>query len=516
MPGNILELDVPVGKLEDGEHVLYFQVQNREGYWSAIVSGEFSILNNILIIRAGKGGMVGYGTNTVRDGEGRFSLDKSSEVELTLSPDVCYRVGNVKANDVDMSTQLENDSTVDWGRQSLRLMIDGQTIVDVAFTSHEERFTINGLDYLVNGPEAEHATLTGSTENIVVADVPEAVSYRDSTWTIGTVNSGVFAERPHLAAVVWRTPITLTQAVSKDLLNPNLLLYTTDTKSEQSVVTNIVDLNTLTAERITLSDAKEYGDFYCPIAFTAKDISYTHDYTQQTLSGKCQGWESIVLPFDVAEFRHETQGEIYPFASLLEEGIADADGLIQEKIMDGYKPFWLYRFTQEGQFVEAEAIRANEPYILSMPNEPELWDIYKLNGRVTFRAANAMVQPTMEAAGVEAAERTFLPNFRHETETHGLYLLNVGDAYDEHPEGSVFATERPERRAHPFEACFEVHGTEPVKGYLDIFGNEETGIRTTGISGTAGSSFTYDLAGRKTSPTRKGIYIINGKLKVIK
>ena len=65
-----------------------------------------------------------------------------------------------------------------------------------------------------------------------------------------------------------------------------------------------------TASSVVLAD--DGGKFYCPQAFTANSISYTHNYSMET-GGNGKGWETIVLPFDVKKITHTTKGEIVPF-----------------------------------------------------------------------------------------------------------------------------------------------------------------------------------------------------------
>lgn len=532
MPGNVLELQIPVGSLADGGHVLYFQVQNREGYWSPIASGEFSVLNNTLIIRVGRGGLVAYGDREIREGEGQFSPDLGDTVTLTLSPDVCYRVDGVTANNDDVSGQLELNTTVPWGRQTLALTVDNVTHVDVSFKGHEERFTVDGLHYLVNGPDENYAILTGSDDDVQHATVPEVTSYRDSTWTLTTIDDHAFADKesllsaeipttvtttgrdlfsgsPHLAAIVWKSTLPLSADNAGELVNPNLLLYTIDPTQVPGSVINIVNLNNLKASHIVLTDAEGTGDFYCPVAFTANDITYTHNYQQQTQEYLCQGWEALTLPFDVQDIRHETQGAIYPFGALSDDDVTD-----------GWRPFWLFAFTPDNHFVEAESIRANTPSIISMPNEAQLWDDYILKGRVTFHATNAEVQPTAEARGVESAERIFLPNYRQGEVTDAL-LLNVSDAFDQYAEGSVFTTGR--RMAHPFEAYFLTDSGVKQFRVIDLITDGVKGVESSKLKGESSVDAVYDLAGRRVGISalnllrsgRKGLYIANGK-KVVK
>ena len=348
-------------------------------------------------------------------------------------------------------------------------------------------------------------------EQVKVIGVPESID---------SVSVNLFNHCPHLAAIIWNANVPLTVTAMGQFNNPNLLLYIMNTANAPASVTNVIDMTTYMADKIVLSDAANGGnDFYCPEHFMAKEISYTHSYDQATQIGICQGWESIVVPFDVQTYTHETKGEIYPISTLLDEQIE----------LDGDKPFWLYAFTSNDEFVEAEQIRANTPYILSMPNDPAYWDDYILSGRVTFSAKGVEVYPTRNVISVESQSRVFVPNFDNmDYENPDIFLLNVGDAYENHLPGSIFSGERPARRARPFEAYFIPTGNYPAR-YMDIFSSEVDAIREIPMSSKTKEGI-YDLMGRRvkseewrvegnnssTHQLQKGVYIIDGKKVMVK
>ena len=337
-------------------------------------------------------------------------------------------------------------------------------------------------------------------ESVKVIEVPESID---------SVSVNLFNHCRHLAAIIWTTNVPLTNAAIGQFNNPNLLLYITNTANAPASIANVIDLNTNSANKIVLSDAEAGGnDFYCPEPFMAKEISYTHSYDQATQIGTCQGWESIVVPFDVQTYTHETKGEIYPISTLLDEQIE----------LDGDKPFWLYAFTSNDEFVEADRIRANTPYIISMPNDPAYWDDYILSGRVTFGAKDVEVYPTRNVMYVESPNRVFVPNYENvDYENPDMFLLNVGDAYDNHLPGSVFAGDRPARRARPFEAYFVASGNYPAR-YMDIFNSEVDAIREIPVDFKSKKGV-YDIIGRKVNEDgmlSKGVYIIDGQKVIVK
>lgn len=337
-------------------------------------------------------------------------------------------------------------------------------------------------------------------ESVKVIEVPESID---------SVSVNLFNHCRHLAAIIWTANVPLTNAAIGQFNNPNLLLYITNTANAPASIANVIDLNTNSANKIVLSDAEAGGnDFYCPEPFMAKEISYTHSYDQATQIGTCQGWESIVVPFDVQTYTHETKGEIYPISTLLDEQIE----------LDGDKPFWLYAFTSNDEFVEADRIRANTPYIISMPNDPAYWDDYILSGRVTFGAKDVEVYPTRNVMYVESPNRVFVPNYENvDYENPDMFLLNVGDAYDNHLPGSVFAGDRPARRARPFEAYFVASGNYPAR-YMDIFSSDVDAIREIPVDFKSKKGI-YDIIGRKVNEggmLSKGVYIIDGQKVMVK
>ena len=359
---------------------------------------------------------------------------------------------------------------------------------DVSHVTIPSKVQYRGKEWIVT--EVSDSVFMGR-EKLVTAEIPA---------TIKKIGKDVFGDCSHLAAIVWRAPVKMTSSMMGDFSNPNLLLYMADKTNALEDVTNVIDLNDMMAERILLKDDDGTNDFYCPLAFTANEISYTHEYSQETKSGSSQGWESLVLPFDVTEVTHQEKGRIHPFAKLT-----------SQQIINGEKPFWLYTFTKDNDFKEADAIRANTPYIISMPNEKDLWDDYILKGQVTFRATNAKVHATSEASGVQGVNKAFTPNYRKET-VADYFLLNVEDRYNDHAEGSVFA--RGRRGAHPFEAYFTT--TADVKEF-GVFEKEDlTPVPSPVREGKMGAM--YDMQGRQivngklsNGKLPKGLYIVNGK-----
>ena len=405
---------------------------------------------------------------------------------------------------------------------TLQLVSGTLTVLEIP--SHLIQY--DGMSFDIPDAQIHEVTLTRADEKAHVV-VPSSVMYREQEWTVTAIADSVFAGHtslttveipstvtrvgkdvfdrcPHLAAIVWRSPQKMTKGMMGNFSNPNLLLYLTTKATMLDGVTNLVDLSTMRAERIVLTDNGGTNDFYCPMAFTADEITYSHVYQQQTHAGSSQGWETLSLPFDVTTVTHKEKGLIHPFATL-----TDTD------IIGGERPFWLYEYAADG-FKEADKIVANTPYIISMPNEATLWEGFILKGQVTFQATNASVRATADAAEVSGGERSFRSNFSN-NDGAGLYMLNVSEEWNGHAEGSVFVQSL--RAAHPFEACF--NSSSGVKAF-NIDDSMTDGIREMNLPETwrpANSDVAvYDLSGRKMTvgkgkegTLRRGMYIVDGK-----
>lgn len=233
----------------------------------------------------------------------------------------------------------------------------------------------------------------------------------------------------NLAAIVWNSSTQIPLDILDGMTLPNMLLYVKYAAVANAKFSNIIVDNL--ADNITLSDS-DNSNFYAPISFTAHKISYTHRYTQTSGYDRCSGWESIALPFAPTSITHETRGEIAPFAA------GDT----------GKKQFWLCELTSTG-FVSAPSIEANTPYIIAMPNSDNYSDEYILSGKVTFEGINVTVKGSDELVTASKGDNLFVPNFQV-TPKNSCMALNVGEVYNGHPEGSLFALGL--RNARPFES----------------------------------------------------------------
>ena len=304
-----------------------------------------------------------------------------------------------------------------------------------------------------------------------------------------------------IAAIVWEGNDALTADMLSGIDNPNLLVFVNEASKAPVGVQNVV-VNGV-AEEIILTDASGNNNFYCPQSFRARSISYSRDFSQTTEIEECRGWETIALPFDVQSITHETHGALVPFGGE----------------NDGY-PFWLRQLSDNG-LARATQIEANKPYLISMPNSIIYPAEYNQNGTVTFSSSNVTV-PETSAQSDSYAGVTLTAAFQQVAQGNNIYALNVGEARGEYPEGSVF--EQNYRDIRPFQA-YTTH-TAGTRGFISLEslggGNDDTtGIENFRIKNSElrdSDGFWYSLDGRRLNakPTKKGVYVKDGRKIVIK
>ena len=374
--------------------------------------------------------------------------------------------------------------------------------LDIAGTLNDDDFgTIRGLSKL--------AVLNMSASKMESGSLPaQAFANTSLQWyispsTLTGVGSNIFKGCKQLTAITWNTStVEMPEDVVADVDNPNMLVYAKAQAMIPYAIKNVI-VNGI-ANNIVLADSAGNNNFNCPVEFTARRISYTHDYQQPTAIGVSQGWETIALPFNVDKITHERNGELTPIA------VDGAD-----------KPFWLYELGTDS-LVAATQIRANVPYLICMPNNDEYGDEYILGGRVTFSAKNVVIT-TSSGNAVSLGNRTFVPTYQRVDKSDNVYALNVGEAYGDSPAGSVFVANY--REVRPFEA-YSVHtnNASRIISVSSLGGGDATGIKdilsTDGDAADSTMVKVYSLSGTliKQGPRNevlrglpRGLYIINGK-----
>ena len=420
---------------------------------------------------------------------------------------------------IDLLKAVEYGTDV-YNRAQNNEKVDSISLSELAWMLDEAKM-IYGDRAAMDSYEAQHFSshimeIAHQIEEMMGSDVPVVnYSFGDNgvLWVESDVTMAQVMEEAsqkhnvaeHITAIVWHSSKPLTNADLQEFDNPNMLIYVASDSLAPQNRNNVVVGDF--AKNIVLTDvASGNGSFYCPQAFTAGMISYTHEYKQKTEVGVSRGWETIALPFDVQTIMHEKNGLIAPF------GNSTSD-----------KHFWLRQLTHQG-LEQATAIQANWPYLISMPNSETYTSSYNLAGRVTFSAQNVVVPETeeygMDMYSAEGGMVMMRATFSGVSKSAGVYALNVGEARGNNPEGSVFEVNY--RDIRPFEAYTIHEGNGPAPQFIPVAGftdGEVTGIEDVrSLMSDDSAENWYDLNGRKLlqKPIKKGVYLNNGLKVVIK
>ena len=397
---------------------------------------------------------------------------------------------------VPQGTKAAYQATKGWNRFT--------NIVEAGGAEPEQpgQFHIDDIYYKVT--ESGEAEVVSADNGVTSITIPSTVSYNNTSYKIMAITKDAFEDCEHLSAVIWEPEVQFNAKVN----NPNFLLYVSDEKYASRSVKNVV-VNSV-AESIELTDASNGNDFYCPRAFKARSIVYSHNYQMETGIGDSKGWETIVLPFDVQKYTHATKGELESFTTWSKSS--------------SEKPFWLFELTASG-YKDVAGIKANTPYIISMPNNLQYEQQYQIPGVVTFSASNVEVQKSDNLKTGSCKGRTFVPNYTNKAGDDCL-ALNVSNNYVTNPgkdiSGSKFV--RGLRAVHPFEAYMTT--TDNTRS-IDVMEGMTTAIRGIQMVNDGASEIkVYDTRGvlMKTATSKydvrnglkAGVYIVNGKKMVIK
>ena len=452
-----------------------------------------------LSITASGNGSASYNNTTVRSKTTTFTVNEGANATITFSPDNGYRIKSVKLNSSDVTSYVSNNSyTIS--------NINKNSSIEVEFAEELKSFASGGINYSVSSYDDKTIIVVGGNYGKVL-EVPAEITYQDLKWKVVGIDNAALTDNTELAAIIWNPGAMFTLNVS----NPNLLLYVTSANYAPSSITNVIVNNT--ANKIVLSDAVSGNDFYCPIDFTAKSISYTHNYLMTSGMGESRGWETIALPFDVQKISHSSKGEITPF--------------VNWKSGDNKKPFWLKTYGSGG-WIDASRIEANTPYIISMPNHSDYKTEFRLNGNITFSSANVTVKKSDNILTGSYNGKSFVPSYAN-VNNDGYYALNVNNDYvtyyGEYLEGSYFISGL--RAVRPFEAYMTSSSSavrsiaiseDMLTGIEDItvLIDETKDVRVYNLKGQLVIAETGQSLDEVKNRLPDGVYIVNGKKLIIK
>ena len=440
-----------------------------------------------LSVKASGNGTVTYDGTVIRGKTSTFNVTGGASATISFSPDNGNRIKSVKVNSADVTSKVMNNSyTVS--------NISGNTTVEVEFEEIVAELTNEDVYYNVISESQQTVSVAGGAFGMTL-EVPASFSAKNKEWKVVGVEADVL-NNSELAAIIWNPEVAFSGKVN----NPNLLLYVKDKKYAPDDIKNVVVNGE--AEDIELTDAENGNNFYCPQTFTAKRISYVHRYSMKTGYKTCQGWESIVLPFDVTTILSATGTEIVPY-SAWQQG-------------SNSRPFWLYSMNSNGWKSES-SIKANTPYIISMPNNEEYEASYNLSGDIQFTSSNVLVIASDGLSASKCSNKQLVPNYQNKVASQDIYALNVNSLLntntDTAAEGSAFI--RSLRQVRPFEAYMTIEGNAGARRVIPIFEDETTGVPSIPVSIDWRGDAIYNLNGQRVSSMSRGIYIQNGK-KIIK
>lgn len=262
-----------------------------------------------------------------------------------------------------------------------------------------------------------------------------------------------------LCALKWTSSNPIPVGMLDSLGNSNMLLYV----DNESLARNVADHgHTLVVAGVAESLQLNGAHFYCPEEFVAKEASYYRYNNWETgIDGECAGWKTIVVPYDVQRVEH-SKGDLTPF------GVNTDMELLR---------YWLYEPTTSG-WERATSIRANEPYLIAMPNNEVYYEPFNVGGNVWFKATNAVVAVTPDEIsrdfaggrklvgvyeGMASAEDRF--GINHDTVEVGGVTYRPGSVF-------ISQVDKGISPASPFEA-YMLSGGESMIRPMAIFTSSE-------------------------------------------
>lgn len=327
------------------------------------------------------------------DGEESYSTSYYGPVDLK------GKLGTIRAwtcdyNHATSNSEVATKQIYGYGNQSMAVT----SVPGVLASCYEwnggrmdgKRFSVAGpldasdYEWLNTHVSAYHLDLSEVTGNSIPdgALAPEWVKsivlpsdVKGMSGKIFKTSGAPFNTNATLCALKWTSSEPIPTGMLDSLGNRNMLLYVADA----SLAADVSDHeHNLVAGGVAESLQLNGAHFYCPEEFVAKEASYYRYNNWETgIDGECAGWKTIVVPYDVQRVEH-SKGDLTPF------GVNTEMELLR---------YWLYEPTTSG-WERAVAIRANEPYLIAMPNNEVYYEPFNVGGNVWFKATNAVVAVT--------------------------------------------------------------------------------------------------------------------------
>ena len=158
-----------------------------------------------------------------------------------------------------------------------------------------------------------------------------------------------------------------------------------------------------------------------------------------------------------------------------------------------------------------------------MPNNRAYDEATRLNGRVTFAAQNAQMEPS-DGQAQQFGNVTLTASMMYMQSANNIFALNISGEMEQ-PAGSVFGAGIRDIRPFQAYATYEGGNAPMMIPLQQLFDGEDTGIDQIIASDVLAGSADglYDLGGRKVTAEKaaagqlsKGVYVRNGRKQVIK
>lgn len=195
------------------------------------------------------------------------------------------------------------------------------------------------------------------------------------------------------------------------------------------------------AEALHIEDPYgENASFSLPRELKAQQVDYKRNFSNQSGYGEAAGWQTIVLPFDVTEYSYVSgYGQDAVTVSLAPFGSKALETA-------GTLPFWLYELGTDGNYKAATELKANQAYLICMPNNDKYPSSSNISGEVTFAASSETGVTLAATAGAlkpsNGTKFNLIPTYDGVKKSETVYALNENNYYyaddKTYPVGSVF------------------------------------------------------------------------------
>ncbi len=407
---NLKSITIPATLTNVGEYAFAYcrnlELINGTPNWTKISNGLFSECHNL-----------NFDIPVQVDTIGDFALSGCYKLKSELPPNIKY-LGNHALFDCKLLTQCITSASLVF-------------IGDYALARCEQMKEIT----LQEGLETIGYCAFGNT-SIKELRIPS---------TVKTIGNEIVANCEDLRVINWETTADMPE-LFYSWENYGTLIYAKSGINVHPNNKNLIlgdDESGYVTERFELVDGK---DFYCPKAFTAKQVVFRKHFNAWTEPNKPGGWRTIALPFTVTKFVAQATGD-QPERTLKPFGTED---------MGDAKPFWLRTLHNDG-FSRETILEAGKPYIICFPNSDQYLPEYNIRGTVEFWGENVTVVDNSQMIPLEGPNYTFYPTFEKIKKSMDIYNIDYNSYYDRmynihYAGGSLFRS--------------SIRDTEPYEGYI--------------------------------------------------